>query len=81
MTHFHTIDFPYYLSTFQKKRSGRKISYVHFLPDTLEGEFENSIFLKGNCESAMYFLLQPDGAPGGGQSHVYRGFGGSWYST
>lgn len=27
------------------------------------------------------FFLQPDGALGGGQSYVYRGFGGSWYST
>ena len=47
ITHFHTIDFPYYLSTFQKKRSGRKIGYVHFLPDTLEGSLKIPFFLKG----------------------------------
>jgi len=47
VTHFHTIDFPYYLSTFQKKRSGRKIGYVHFLPDTLEGSLKIPFFLKG----------------------------------
>ena len=47
ITHFHTIDFPYYLSIFQKKRSGRKIGYVHFLPDTLEGSLKIPFFLKG----------------------------------
>ena len=47
ITHFHTIDFAYYLSTFQKKRSGRKIGYVHFLPDTLEGSLKIPFFLKG----------------------------------
>ena len=47
VTHFHTIDFPYYLSTFQKKRSGRKVGYVHFLPDTLEGSLKIPFFLKG----------------------------------
>lgn len=47
VTHFHTIDFPYYLSTFQKKRSGRKVGYVHFLPETLEGSLKIPFFLKG----------------------------------
>ncbi|MGX7073919.1 glycosyltransferase family 4 protein [Falseniella ignava] len=47
VSHFHTIDLPYYLSTFQKKRSGRKIGYVHFLPDTLEGSLKIPFFLKG----------------------------------
>ena len=47
VTHFHTIDLPYYLSTFQKRRSGRKIGYVHFLPDTLEGSLKIPFFLKG----------------------------------
>ncbi|MDU6352793.1 MAG: alpha-galactosylglucosyldiacylglycerol synthase, partial [Streptococcus mitis] len=47
VTHFHTIDLPYYLSTFQKKRSGRKIGYVHFLPDTLEGSLKIPFFIKG----------------------------------
>ena len=81
MTHFHTIDFPYYLSTFQKKRSGRKIGYVHFLPDTLEGSLKIPFFLKGIVKRYVFSFLQPDGAFGGGQSYVYRGFGRSWYST
>ena len=38
-------------------------------------------FLKGICETLCIFFLQPDGAFGGGQSYVYRGFGRSWYST
>lgn len=36
ISHYHTIDFPFFLSTFSKRR-GRKIGYVHFLPETLEG--------------------------------------------
>ncbi|MBU3851965.1 MAG: glycosyltransferase family 4 protein [Candidatus Paralactobacillus gallistercoris] len=36
ISHYHTIDPLFYLSTFSKKR-GRKIGYVHFLPETLEG--------------------------------------------
>ncbi|MBV0914992.1 glycosyltransferase family 4 protein [Apilactobacillus sp. HBW1] len=36
ITHYHTINLRYYFSTFQKKR-GRRIGYVHFLPETLEG--------------------------------------------
>lgn len=54
VTHFHTIDFPYYLSTFQKKRSGRKIGYVHFLPDTLEGSLKIPFFLKGIVKSYVF---------------------------
>lgn len=36
ISHYHTIDLPFYFSTFSRKR-GRKIGYVHFLPETLEG--------------------------------------------
>jgi len=36
ISHYHTIDPLFYFSTFSKKR-GRKIGYVHFLPETLEG--------------------------------------------
>ena len=36
ISHYHTIDPLFYLSTFSKKR-GQKIGYVHFLPETLEG--------------------------------------------
>ncbi len=35
ITHYHTIDPLFYLSTFSKKR-GQKIGYVHFLPETLD---------------------------------------------
>lgn len=39
LSHYHTIDPKFYLSTFSKKR-GRKIGYVHFLPETLEGSIK-----------------------------------------
>ena len=39
ISHYHTIDLPFYFSTFSAKR-GRKIGYVHFLPETLEGSLK-----------------------------------------
>lgn len=39
ISHYHTIDLPFWFSTFSKKR-GRKIGYVHFLPETLEGSLK-----------------------------------------
>lgn len=39
ISHYHTIDLPFYFSTFSPKR-GRKIGYVHFLPETLEGSLK-----------------------------------------
>lgn len=39
ISHYHTIDLPFYFSTFSKKR-GRKVGYVHFLPETLEGSLK-----------------------------------------
>ncbi|MFC6169179.1 glycosyltransferase family 4 protein [Loigolactobacillus jiayinensis] len=36
ISHYHTIDPRFFLSTFSRRR-GRKIGYVHFLPETLEG--------------------------------------------
>ena len=50
ISHYHTIDLPFYFSTFSPKR-GRKIGYVHFLPETLEGSLKipqpfRSIFYK-----------------------------------
>ena len=39
ISHYHTIDLPFYFSTFSQKR-GRKIGYVHFLPETLEGSLK-----------------------------------------
>lgn len=39
ISHYHTINFPYFLSTFLTGR-GKKIGYVHFLPETLEGSIK-----------------------------------------
>ena len=39
ISHYHTINPSYFLSTFSKRR-GRKIGYVHFLPETLEGSLK-----------------------------------------
>lgn len=39
ISHYHTVDFKFYLSTFTKKR-GCKVGYVHFLPETLEGSLK-----------------------------------------
>lgn len=39
ISHYHTIDLPFWFSTFSKKL-GRKIGYVHFLPETLEGSLK-----------------------------------------
>ncbi|UDM32448.1 glycosyltransferase family 4 protein [Lentilactobacillus laojiaonis] len=39
ITHYHTIDPKFYVSTFSKQR-GKKIGYVHFLPETLEGSLK-----------------------------------------
>nr|WP_304524010.1 glycosyltransferase [Bacillus sp. JCM 19034] len=36
VTHYHTVDFPFFLSTFAYKKRGTKVGYVHFLPETLE---------------------------------------------
>ncbi len=37
ISHYHTVDPFFYVSTFFKKRRGVRIGYVHFLPETLEG--------------------------------------------
>lgn len=50
ITHYHTIDVPFYLSTFFSKKVGRKIGYVHFLPSTLKG----SILLPKWMETILY---------------------------
>lgn len=39
ITHYHTIDPIFYATTFSKK-FGRKIGYVHFLPETLKGSLK-----------------------------------------
>ncbi|MGB3159703.1 MAG: glycosyltransferase family 4 protein [Carnobacterium sp.] len=37
ISHYHTVNPSFFLSTFFKKRVGRRIGYVHFLPSTLKG--------------------------------------------
>lgn len=39
ISHYHTIDPQFYLSTFLSNR-GCKVGYVHFLPETLEGSLQ-----------------------------------------
>lgn len=39
ISHYHTINFSFFISTFLPGR-GRKIGYVHFLPETLEGSIK-----------------------------------------
>ncbi|KRM33669.1 glycosyltransferase [Agrilactobacillus composti DSM 18527 = JCM 14202] len=39
ISHYHTIDPQFFVSTFSKKR-GRKIGYVHFLPETIHGSLK-----------------------------------------
>lgn len=46
VTHYHTIDPLFYISTFFKKRRGRRVGYVHFLPETLEGSIKLPKFAK-----------------------------------
>ncbi|WP_141603848.1 glycosyltransferase family 4 protein [Terrilactibacillus laevilacticus] len=36
ITHYHTIDFRFFLSTFFRQRLGIKLGYVHFLPETID---------------------------------------------
>lgn len=52
ISHYHTIDFWFYLSTFLPGR-GRKIGYVHFLPETLEG----SILLHWPVKNIFYWYV------------------------
>ena len=49
LTHYHTINPTYFANSFSKNR-GRKIGYVHFLPETLEG----SIKLPGFAKNIFY---------------------------
>jgi len=52
ISHYHTIDFWFYLNTFLPGR-GRKIGYVHFLPETLEG----SITLHAPVKNIFYWYV------------------------
>lgn len=49
LTHYHTINPTYYANSFSPAR-GRKIGYVHFLPETLEG----SLKLPGPAKAIFY---------------------------
>lgn len=40
ISHYHTVNPQYYLSTFLKGRRGKTVGYVHFLPETLEGSLK-----------------------------------------
>lgn len=42
ISHYHTVDPQFYLSTYFKKKRGVKIGYVHFLPETLVGSIQLS---------------------------------------
>lgn len=45
LTHYHTINPTYYANSFSSAR-GRKIGYVHFLPETLEGSVKLPTLIK-----------------------------------
>ncbi|WP_088809695.1 MULTISPECIES: glycosyltransferase family 4 protein [Listeria] len=53
ITHYHTVDFHFYLSTFFKKKRGVRVGYVHFLPETMEG----SLKLPGIARAVFYKYL------------------------
>lgn len=40
VSHYHTINPEFYLSTFSKKSRGVRVGYVHFLPETLKGSID-----------------------------------------
>jgi 1,2-diacylglycerol-3-alpha-glucose alpha-1,2-galactosyltransferase len=46
ITHYHTVDFTFYLSTFAGKKRGAKVGYVHFLPETLEDSLKLPLGIK-----------------------------------
>lgn len=47
ISHYHTIDPRFYLSTFQKRKRGKLVGYVHFLPETLQGSIRLPKFFQG----------------------------------
>jgi len=52
ISHYHTINLKYFFSTFLPKR-GRKLGYVHFIPETLE----DSINLPGPIKRIFYWYV------------------------
>lgn len=53
ITHYHTVDFHFFLSAFFKKKRGVRVGYVHFLPETMEG----SLKLPGIARAVFYKYL------------------------
>ncbi len=52
ITHYHTIDFRFFLTTFFK-RTGVKVGYVHFLPETVD----DSLSLPKPIRSLFYYYM------------------------
>ena len=50
ITHYHSINPEYYLSTFRRRKQGALVGYVHFLPETVE----NSIHLPRFAKKIFY---------------------------
>ena len=50
ITHYHSINPEYYLSTFRRRKQGALVGYVHFLPETVE----NSISLPRFAKNIFY---------------------------
>lgn len=46
ITHYHTVNFPFYLSISAAKRRGSAVGYVHFLPETMEQSLKLPKFAK-----------------------------------
>lgn len=46
ISHYHTIDPLYFITTFFRKRFGRRIGHVHFVPDTLKGSLHFPLFIE-----------------------------------
>lgn len=40
ISHYHTVNFSFYLSTFFPKKRGTMVGHVHFIPETLEGSLK-----------------------------------------
>lgn len=40
ISHYHTVNPTFYLSTFNRKKRGVTVGYVHFLPETLKGSID-----------------------------------------
>ncbi len=70
ISHYHTINPSFYMSTFLPGR-GKKIGYVHFLPETLEGSLKIPQPFRGAFLQICNCFLQTDGSHRGGKPHIY----------